>query len=112
MKSLKKREIPIIGKITWEGLRKIKIVTKILPDTVKHNVSPPQAKKIIHLHLIRMGLLYYIALGPGTTCWPGGGSEMLSRGRGVKNGLQGGRMATYPPPHAHICLRHNRFNKV
>ena len=27
-----------------------------------------------------------------------GGSEMLSRGRGVKNGLQGGRMATYPPP--------------
>ena len=32
-----------------------------------------------------------------------GGSEMLSRGRGVKNGLQGGRIATYPP-HAHLWL--------
>ena len=31
-----------------------------------------------------------------------GGSEMLSRGGGVKNGLQGGRIATYPP-HAHLC---------
>ena len=31
-----------------------------------------------------------------------GGPEMLSRGGGVKNGLQGGRMATYPP-HAHLC---------
>ena len=30
-----------------------------------------------------------------------GGPEMLSRGRGVKNGLQGGRLATCPP-HAHL----------
>ena len=33
-----------------------------------------------------------------------GGSEMLSRGRGVKNGLQGGRMATYPPTHTYDLL--------
>ena len=57
-------------------------------------------EKIIHLHLIRMGLLYWpLGLEPPAGL---GGSEMLSRGRGVKNGLQGGRMATYPP-HAHLC---------
>ena len=47
----------------------------------------------------------------GTLIWPLGleppaglgGSEMLSRGGGVKNGLQGGRIAIYPP-HAHLCI--------
>ena len=70
MKSLKKREIPIIGKITWEGLRKI--VTKILPDTVKHNVRPPQAKKNYSFTLDKDGT-FLLALGPGTTWWSGGG---------------------------------------
>ena len=59
--------------------RKMKIVTKILPDTVQYNVSLPQArKKSFHLHLIRMGLLYGpLGLGPGTTCWPGGARNAL-----------------------------------
>ena len=47
----------------------------------------------------------------GTLIWPLGleppaglgGSEMLSRGGGVKNGLQGGRIAIYPP-HAHLWV--------
>ena len=54
-------------------------------------------EKIISFTLDKDGTFIW-ALGPGTTCWPGGGSEMLSRGRGVKNGLQGGRIAIYPPP--------------
>ena len=65
--------------------RKMKLVTEVLSDTV-HNVSPPQARKN---RFIWMGHLHG-ALSPGTTCWPGGGSEMLSRGGGVENGLQGG----------------------
>ena len=80
--------------------RKIKTVTVILPDIVQESQPAAGEKKIFHLHLIRMALFIW-ALGPGTTCWPGGGSEMLSRGGGVKNGLQGGRIATYPP-HAHL----------
>ena len=77
---------------SWLKMVTRKMKLEVLPDTV-HKLSPPQARKNC---FIWMGHLYG-AFGPGTTCWPGGGSEMLSRGRGVKNGLQGGRMATYPP---------------
>ena len=78
---------------SWLKMVTRKMKLEVLPDTV-HKLSPPQARKNC---FIWMGHLYG-AFGPGTTCWPGGGSEMLSRGRGVKNGLQGGRIATYPPP--------------
>ena len=71
----------------------MKIVTKILAETVQ-NLSPPQARKN---HFIWMGLLYG-ALGPGTTCWPGGGSEMLYRGGGQKMASRGVRPVIYPPP--------------
>ena len=47
-----------------------------------------------------MGLLYG-ALGPGTTCWPGGGSEMLYRGGGQKMASRGGRPVIYPPMHTY-----------
>ena len=82
---------------SWLKMVTRKMKLEVLPDTV-HKLSPPQARKNC---FIWMGHLYG-AFGPGTTCWPGGGSEMLSRGRGVKNGLQGGRLATCPP-HAHLC---------
>ena len=81
---------------SWLKMVTRKMKLEVLPDTV-HKLSPPQARKNC---FIWMGHLYG-AFGPGTTCWPGGGSEMLSRGRGVKNGLQGGRLATCPP-HAHL----------
>ena len=78
---------------SWLKMVTRKMKLEVLRDTV-HKLSPPQARKNC---FIWMGHLYG-AFGPGTTCWPGGGSEMLSRGRGVKNGLQGGRLATCPPP--------------
>jgi hypothetical protein len=40
-----------------------------------------------------------------------GGPEMLSRGGGVKNGLQGGRMATYPPPRTPMFATKTGFQK-
>ena len=94
MKSLKKREIPIIGKITWEGLRKI--VTKILPDTVKHNVSPAQAKKNYSFTLDKDGT-FLLALGPGTTCWPGGGLKCSAGVGGSKMASRGEEWLLTPP---------------
>ena len=85
--------------------RKMKIVTKILPDTVQYNVSPPQARKN---HFIWMGLLNG-AFGPRTTSWAGGGSEMLYRGGGQKMASRGGRPAIYPP-HAHLWCCVIRYN--
>ena len=64
--------------------RKVKIVSKILPNTMD-SLGPPQARKN---HFIWMGLLYG-ALGPGTTCWPGGGLK-CSTGVGVKKWPPGG----------------------
>ena len=56
-----------------------------------------------------MGLLYG-ALGPGTTCWPGGGSEMLYRGGGQKMASRGGRPVIYPPTHTYGYKYFNGFD--
>ena len=52
---------------------------------VNGSLSPLQARKN---HFIWMGLLYG-ALGPGTTCWPGGVPK-CSTGVGVKKWPPGG----------------------
>ena len=70
----------------------MKIVTKILPDTV-YNLGPPQARKN---HFIWMGLLNG-AFGPGTTCWAGG-SEMLYRSGGKKMASRGVDLLFTPTP--------------
>ena len=72
--------------------RKMKIVIKILPNTV-YNLSPPQARKN---HFIWMGLLYG-AFSPGTTCWPGGVPK-CSTGVGVKKWPPGGVDLLFTPP--------------
>ena len=50
-----------------------------------------------------MGLLYGpLGLGPGTTCWPGGGPKCSAGGR-VKKWPPGGVDLRFTPPHAHLC---------
>ena len=70
----------------------MKIVTKILPDTVQ-NLSPPQARKN---YFIWMGHLYR-AFGPGTTCWPGGGMKCSPGVGGSKIASRGEEWLLTPP---------------
>ena len=81
--------------------RKMKTVSKILPNTMD-SLGPPQARKK-HFIYTWQGWDSDMEPWPWNHLLAWGGPKVLSRRGGQKMASRGGRPAIYPP-HAHLCF--------